>query len=70
MISERQMDDDQSIPVMVRLSPDQVKSLDDWRRQQQDLPGRPEAIRRILDHRLNFPKPVRIATRKTMRRVT
>jgi hypothetical protein len=55
---------------MVRLSPDQAKSLDDWRREQQDLPGRPEAIRRILDQRLNFPKPVRVARRKTMRRVT
>ena len=44
--------DEQSIPVMVRLMPDQVERLDEWRRAQKDLPGRPEAIRRILDDRL------------------
>jgi hypothetical protein len=62
------MNDEQSIPVMVRLSPDQVTRLDDWRRAQSDLPGRPEAIRRILDDRLNLPKPTRVASRKSMRR--
>jgi hypothetical protein len=25
------------------------KQLDDWRRQQDDLPGRPEAIRRLVE---------------------
>jgi hypothetical protein len=38
----------ESLPVMVRLSPDQSKALDDWRRAQEDLPGRPEAIRRLM----------------------
>ena len=28
---------------------DALKSLDDWRRKQDDLPGRPEAIRRLVD---------------------
>jgi hypothetical protein len=65
---EDAMNDEQSIPVMVRLSPDQVTRLDDWRRAQSDLPGRPEAIRRILDDRLNLPKPTRVAARKSMRR--
>ena len=51
------MNDEQSIPVTVRLSPDQVTRLDDWRRAQSDLPGRPEAIRRILDDRLIFQSP-------------
>ena len=36
-------------PVMVRIQPDMAKALDDWRRQQEDLPGRPEAIRRLVD---------------------
>jgi hypothetical protein len=27
----------------------QLKSLDDWRRKQEDLPGRPEAIRRLVE---------------------
>jgi hypothetical protein len=35
--------------VGVRLQPDMAKQLDDWRRQQDDLPGRPEAIRRLLE---------------------
>jgi len=41
-----------SIPVMVRLSPEQAKALDDWRRHQKDIPGRPEAIRRLMDKAL------------------
>jgi hypothetical protein len=33
---------------MVRVQPDMAKQLDDWRRIQDDLPGRPEAIRRLV----------------------
>jgi len=36
-------------PVMVRVHPDMAKQLDDWRRKQEDLPGRPEAIRRLVE---------------------
>jgi len=36
-------------PVMVRVQPDMAKQLDDWRRNQDDLPGRPEAIRRLVE---------------------
>ena len=43
------MTDGKSVPVMVRLSPEQAKALDDWRRDQSDLPGRPEAIRRLIE---------------------
>jgi hypothetical protein len=35
-------------PVLVRVQPDMAKQLDDWRRRQEDLPGRPEAIRRLV----------------------
>jgi hypothetical protein len=28
---------------------DALRSLDDWRRDQEDLPGRPEAIRRLVE---------------------
>jgi hypothetical protein len=35
-------------PVLVRLQPGPLKRLDDWRRKQPDLPGRAEAIRRLL----------------------
>jgi hypothetical protein len=44
-----------SFPVFVRLSPDQVKVLDDWRRKQKDLPERPEAIRRLMEAGLAAP---------------
>ena len=36
-------------PVLVRVQPDMAKQLDDWRRRQEDLPGRPEAIRRLVE---------------------
>jgi hypothetical protein len=35
--------------VGVRVQPDMAKQLDDWRRKQDDLPGRPEAMRRLVD---------------------
>jgi metal-responsive CopG/Arc/MetJ family transcriptional regulator len=39
--------------IMVRMPPDLIAALDDFRRAQADLPNRPEAIRRILTDRLN-----------------
>ncbi|UGY25471.1 hypothetical protein HU675_0000505 [Bradyrhizobium septentrionale] len=36
-------------PVLVRLQADMAKKIDDFRRQQDDLPGRPEAIRRLVE---------------------
>jgi hypothetical protein len=36
-------------PVMVRVQPDMAKRLDNWRRLQDDAPGRPEAIRRLVE---------------------
>lgn len=37
---------------LVRLSPEQAKAIDDWRRQQPDIPTRPEAIRRLIERGL------------------
>jgi hypothetical protein len=34
---------------MVRVQPEMAKLLDDWRRKQEDLPGRLEAIRRLVE---------------------
>jgi hypothetical protein len=31
------------------MQPDPLAQLDDWRRQQRDLPSRPEAIRRLVE---------------------
>jgi hypothetical protein len=36
-------------PVMVRLQDEMAARLDDWRRKQADMPGRPEAIRRLVE---------------------
>jgi hypothetical protein len=43
---------------MVRIQPDMAKALDDWRRKQEDLPNRPEAIRRLVELGLKA-KPVK-----------
>jgi hypothetical protein len=37
----------------VRLPPDLLVALDRWRRKQSDPPGRPEAIRRLIEAGLN-----------------
>jgi hypothetical protein len=42
--------------VGVRVQPDMAKKLDDWRGQQDDLPGRPEAIRRLVEVGLKAKK--------------
>lgn len=33
----------------MRVSPDWLETIDDWRRQQPDIPSRAEAIRRLVD---------------------
>lgn len=33
----------------LRLEPELMKAIDDWRRGQEDLPNRSEAIRRLLE---------------------
>lgn len=42
----------ESIAVNVRLPIASVSEIDDWRRKQDDLPGRPEAIRRLVEKSL------------------
>jgi hypothetical protein len=39
----------ESEAVTVRMTTDNLRTLDDWRRKQEDLPGRPEAIRRLVE---------------------
>jgi hypothetical protein len=41
----------------LRLYPDLEQRLDAWAKQQPDKPGRPEAIRRILEEALPSLKP-------------
>ena len=40
------------MPVMVRLLPEQATTVDAWRAKQADRPGRPEAIRRLIERAL------------------
>jgi hypothetical protein len=39
----------ESEAVTVRIATDALQIIDDWRRKQNDLPGRPEAIRRLVE---------------------
>jgi len=43
----------ESIGVQLLLKPDTVRQIDDWRRNEDDLPSRPEAIRRLLARSLS-----------------
>ena len=36
------------VPVLVRMSPEMLEFLDDYRRDKPELPSRPEAVRQIL----------------------
>lgn len=38
--------------VATRVQPDLLKRLDAWRREQEDLPSRPEALRRLAEKAL------------------
>jgi hypothetical protein len=38
--------------VATRIQPELLKRLDDWRREQPDLPSRPEALRRLAEEAL------------------
>jgi hypothetical protein len=42
--------------VNVRLAVTSLQIIDDWRRKQDDLPGRPEAIRRLVELGLKAKK--------------
>ena len=43
-------------PVVVRMQPPALSALDAWRRAQEDLPSRPEAVRRLIEHGLEWSK--------------
>jgi len=55
-------------PVLVRVQPELAGQLDDWRRKQEDIPGRPEAIRRLVEVGLTVRARARGTSRKTVKR--
>ncbi len=36
-------------PVTIRMEQDMLKAIDDYRREQEDLPSRPEVVRRVME---------------------
>jgi hypothetical protein len=46
-------------PVMIRLQDGPLDAIDEWRRQQPDIPGRSEAIRRLVAFALEEIQRVR-----------
>jgi hypothetical protein len=53
---------DQRIPVMMSVS--EVRSVDAWRRQHEDLPSRGEAIRRLIELGLKSAEPESLSPKK------
>jgi hypothetical protein len=47
--SARKRPPETGTPVLVRLQVEPLAAIDDWRRLQQDLPSRSEAIRRLVE---------------------
>jgi hypothetical protein len=52
-------------PTLVRLPPELAKLIDSWRNKQPDSPGRPEAIRRLVEQALSRPKLAPTVARRT-----
>jgi hypothetical protein len=59
-----------AVPVIVRLLPDQAIRLDKWRGAQTDHPGRPEAIRRLLERGLSKSTPSVLPNKETARKAS
>ena len=51
----RPTDDPKTVTVQLRVSTEYLKAVDDWRRQQEDIPVRSEAIRRLTMMALGAP---------------
>ena len=51
---------DQRVPIM--LSINELRQLDEWRREQQDLPSRSEAIRRLIQVGMSALKQSQLAS--------
>lgn len=51
-------------PLQFYASDDFIASLDRWRAQQQDVPGRSEAIRRIVERFISIDRAVTVEKKK------
>src|ERR1700761_768008 len=57
------------IQIGTRWPADIVRNVDEWRRKQDDLPGRPEAIRRLVEIGLKIKPPTSAAVSKPARKL-
>ncbi|WP_164549749.1 hypothetical protein [Altericroceibacterium xinjiangense] len=48
------MADQKSVAFQMRVSPEWLETIDDWRRKQPDIPSRAEAIRRLVEKGLSL----------------
>jgi hypothetical protein len=55
---------------MVRLLPEQARRLDEWRGHETDSPGRPEAIRRLVEQALASSPANRPPSKGTARKAS
>lgn len=46
-----------AVPITLRLRPSAIAAIDNWRREQPDLPTRPEAVRRLVEKALGDGRP-------------
>jgi hypothetical protein len=60
----RPTNDPKTVTVQLRVSADYLKAVDDWRRLQDDIPVRSEAIRRLTMMALASPSTARPKTKK------
>lgn len=49
------MPEEKTKPFQMRVSPEWLETIDNWRRTQPDIPSRAEAIRRLVEKGLDRP---------------
>ena len=55
-------------PIMVRMQADDLQILDDWRRNELDVPGRAEAIRRLIPMGVAFDRERKFGDRSARKK--
>ena len=50
---KKHMPEEKTKPFQMRVSPEWLEMIDDWRRTQTDIPSRAEAIRRLVEKGLS-----------------
>jgi hypothetical protein len=56
--------------LLIGFDDEAIKAIDDWRREQEDLPNRSESVRRLVAIALRTRAPVVATVRGTVKRAT